>query len=646
MAPTLKRKLAAIMFTDIKGYTAMMQRDERLSIAIRKRHREVFNDITNEFDGEILQYYGDGTLSIFNSAVQAVKCGIRLQSGFLSEPKIPVRIGIHTGDIVYNNEEIIGDSVNLTSRLESMAIPGSVLISHKVYDEIKNQTEIKSHFLGKVILKNVKDAFPVYCVVNTPLTIPSFSELGGKKEHLSKKIAVLPFLNMGSLDADEFFCDGITEEILNVLAKIDGLQVTSRTSSFYFKNKNVKIKEIGETLGVDYILEGSIRRAGEKIRITAQLIQTKDDFHLWSQKFDRNIEDVFAVQDEISSIIAHKLTETLKLDSSQPMQRRNVDSKAHEAFLKGRFLFNNWSPDAVKQGIREYQKAIEIDPLYAEAYSGQAACFIFLAMTGYDTSGMEKALELTEKAINLNPNNEETVLALAMVTSIYKKNYKEAELHFTKALNLNPDNATAHHYYAMHLVQTGQLEEALIEYKRAAELDPLSSAINTDYATALYVIGHYDEALEQVNSVLDLSPGFRSAWEAKGWIYYYIKDYENALESFTNYQKLTGSEDKGLSGIAVVLATMGKIKEAELYLSRMLKRKKDNPDILMEIDLALVYIGLGRYSEAISCLDAGLEAGQGSIFVNSMPIFRKLEHLDKFKEVLQKYKIKRDFEVL
>ncbi|NNF21534.1 MAG: tetratricopeptide repeat protein, partial [Saprospiraceae bacterium] len=613
MPQPLNRILAAIMFTDIKGYTAMMQQDEKLSISIRNRHRKIFNEITTEFGGKILQYYGDGTLSIFASAVKAVACGIKMQTEFLSDPKIPVRIGIHTGDVVYNDEEIIGDSVNLASRLESLAIPGSVLVSHKVYDEIKNQSNIKSHFLGKVLLKNVTDALPVFCIVNSPLEIPAYSDLGVKQEILKKNLAVLPFMNIGSSEEDEFFCDGITEEILNVLAKIDGMQITSRTSSFYYKNKSINIREIGETLGVDYILEGSIRRAGDKIRITAQLIQTKDDYHLWSQKFDRNLEDVFAVQDEISSIIANKLTETLQLKPSRPSKRRTVDSKAHEAYLKGRYFFNRWSPETVRQGIREYEKAITIDPLYAEAYSGQAACFIFLAMTGYDSEGMKKALGLAEKAFQLNPENAETVLALAMVRSLHQKDFTSADMYFTKALNLNPDSAAAHHYYAMHLVHTGQLDEAMIEYKRAAELDPLSLAINTDYVTALYVKGKYEEALAQVDAVLELNSSFRSAWEAKGWIYYYMQDYNNALIAFKKYQELTGSKYKGLSGMAVVLASMGNIEEAESCLDRLLFRKKENPGLLVEIDLALVYIGLEKFDLALECLDAALASGQGSI---------------------------------
>ncbi|NNF22358.1 MAG: tetratricopeptide repeat protein, partial [Saprospiraceae bacterium] len=574
-------------------------------------------------------------------AVKAVSCGIKMQSLFLSDPVIPVRVGIHTGDIVYNNEEIIGDSVNLASRLESLAIPGSVLVSHKVYDEIKNQSNIKTHFLGKVLLKNVQEALPVFCIVNTPLEIPSYSDLGGKKEVLAKNLAVLPFMNIGSSEEDEFFCDGITEEILNVLAKIDGMQITSRTSSFYYKNKNINIREIGETLGVEYILEGSIRRAGNKIRITAQLIQTKDDYHLWSQKFDRNLEDVFALQDEISSIIAKKLTETLQLNPSIPSKRRPVNNRAHEAYLKGRYFFNRWSPQTVRQGIKEYEKAIKIDPMYAEAYSGQAACFIYLAMTGYDNEGMKKALGLAEKAFQLNPENAETVLALAMVRSLYQKDFKSADTYFTKALNLNPDSATAHHYYAMHLVHTGQFDQAEIEYKRAAELDPLSLAINTDYATALYVKGKYEEALAQVDAVIDLNSGFRSAWEAKGWIYYYMQDYKKALNAFRKYQDLTGSKDKGLSGLAVVLATMGKIDEAESCLDRLLKRKVENPDLQVDVDLSLIYIGLEKFDLALECLDAALASGQGSIFVNSMPIFQKIEHLEKFRIIKSNYNIHR-----
>ncbi|MDX1285829.1 MAG: adenylate/guanylate cyclase domain-containing protein, partial [Draconibacterium sp.] len=311
---TERRQLAAIMFTDIQGYTSLMHKDEEQAIKIRNKHRKVFKEITEKYNGRILQYYGDGTLSIFDSAYEAVKCGVELQEQFMKEPVVPVRIGIHSGDIVCKEDEVIGDGVNIASRIESIAVPGSVMISGKVYDEIKNQSSIDSTRLNAFEFKNVAKIIEVYCISNEGLVVPKASELSGKtvdnfsnykkeNERLRRKnrrqrviymalavitlfavlfasynywssqskikkvdrsIAVLAFRNMSGDPSQEYFSDGISEEILNSLVKIEGLKVAGRTSSFSYKGKDVDIQTIGNELGVSMVLEGSIRKSEDR----------------------------------------------------------------------------------------------------------------------------------------------------------------------------------------------------------------------------------------------------------------------------------------------------------------------------------------------------------------------------------------------
>ena len=308
--PTKKnRRIAAIMFTDIVGYTALMQKDETAAMAMRVRHRSTFQKNHDAHAGEIVQYYGDGTLSTFSSAVKAVECAISIQQALQKEKPVPIRIGLHLGDIVFDGTEVYGDGVNLSSRIESLGVAGSILLSGKLNDELKNQPHVSTKSLGYFELKNIAKPIEIFAVANDGIMVPDPSDLKDVPKKETKTIAVLPFVNMSSNPENEYFSDGMTEEIINALAKIKGLKVTSRTSSFYFKNKNIPISKIGQDLNVSTILEGSIRLSGKKMRITAQLIDVVDDFHFWSETFNRSVEDIFAVQDEVSLLIADMLRE-------------------------------------------------------------------------------------------------------------------------------------------------------------------------------------------------------------------------------------------------------------------------------------------------------------------------------------------------
>ncbi|MGB4974001.1 MAG: adenylate/guanylate cyclase domain-containing protein, partial [Cyclobacteriaceae bacterium] len=300
------RQLAAIMFTDIVGYTALMQGDEKVAATVREKHRKVFKEQHQAYQGEIIQYYGDGALSVFKSAIEATQCAIAIQKLLQQDNPVPLKVGLHIGDIVFSNTEVYGDGVNLASRIESMAVAGSILLSGKLNDELKNHKDIATRSLGFYSLKNIADPVEVFAVTNEGITVPEASALQGKQTSKSKTIAVLPFVNMSASEDNEYFSDGITEEIINALAKIKTLKVTSRTSSFFFKGKNISMRQIGKELNVAVLLEGSVRLAGNRVRITAQLIEAENDFHFWSETWDRKLENIFEIQDEVSLHIADK----------------------------------------------------------------------------------------------------------------------------------------------------------------------------------------------------------------------------------------------------------------------------------------------------------------------------------------------------
>jgi len=307
----IMRQLAAILFADMTGYTALMHENEQLARIKRKRLKEVLEASVAEFNGKVLQYYGDGSLSMFNSAIDSVGAAITMQQQLQDEPKVAVRMGIHTGDIFIEGEAIYGDGVNMASRIESLAVPGGIFVSEKVYDEIRNQENIHTREMGYFELKNIKQPVRIFAIANHGIAVPGRGEIRGKTQTTQNRLAVLPFVNMSADPDNEYFSDGITEELLNVLAKVGDLKVTSRTSAFAFKGKNIDIRDIAIQLNVDKVLEGSVRKSGNRVRITAQLINAVDGYHIWSEVYDRKLTDIFEVQDEISGIIANKLRENL-----------------------------------------------------------------------------------------------------------------------------------------------------------------------------------------------------------------------------------------------------------------------------------------------------------------------------------------------
>ena len=375
------RQLAAIMFTDMEGYTALMQKNEQVAIERRNRHREVFEKMMAHHGGKIIQYYGDGTLSIFTSAIHAVNAGVAMQLLFLKAPQVPLRIGIHIGDITIDDSGVYGDGVNIASRIESFAVAGSVFISDKVFDEIKNQPLINTISMGLFNLKNVSRPVEVIAIANEGLAVPQPTDLKGKTSEPKNKLAVLPFVNMSNDTDNEYFSDGISEELINSLSKIDGLQLTCRTSSFSFKGKNIDVREIGKALNVSKVLEGSVRKAGNRVRINAELVNTADGYQLWSETFDRNLDDIFELQDEIAGIIANRMREQLvnkTVETSEPSQ--NIE--AYQLYLKGLFSFNKGTPPDYYKAIQFFDEALALDSSFANAHAMIASCYAALTSIG------------------------------------------------------------------------------------------------------------------------------------------------------------------------------------------------------------------------------------------------------------------------
>lgn len=638
------RQLAAILFADMTGYTAMMQEDEYKAKTLRNRQKLALENFIPSYNGKIIQYFGDGTLSLFDSAIDAVKAAVEIQQELQREPKVQLRIGIHAGEVVLDKDGIYGDCVNLASRIESLAVPGSVFISDKVYDEVKNQKDIKTVSLGKFALKNVKRQVDVYAVASEKLVIPTAVQMDAKTGS-EKTIAVLPFVNMSNDPENEYFSDGISEEILNALAKVDGIRVTSRTSSFAFKGRQEDVRQIGIKLGVSAVLEGSVRKFGKRVRITAQLINTADGYHIWSEVFDSSLEDIFEIQDEISLKILNRLKENFApVKNHDPIIKPatgNID--AYNLYLKGLYHWNKSKPEEIKIAINDFNEAIQLDPQFADPYCALSYCYSYMGSAGLmePTEAFARAKDYTLKAISIDSNHANAHLSLAAISFFHHWDFDGTAVSLQKAMDLNLNSSLINQIHGWLLIAKGEFTKAIEKMEQALLLDPLSLPLITNLADAYSFAGRFEDALLQYDKVIELDPTFRRAFEGKGMLYLAMGDYEKAIHFSEIYHRLVGDPQKGLSTLGHAYAAGGYTDKTMAIIQILNERQKKEPGIPLHMDLAFIYAGLKDYDNAFYHLNKTYEsrvgiACLGMIFCVRYPMMNELRADQRFKSLTER----------
>ncbi|HXQ93488.1 MAG TPA: adenylate/guanylate cyclase domain-containing protein [Nitrososphaerales archaeon] len=601
------RRLAAIMFTDMVGFTALSQRDESLALEILEKHRKILRPVFARYGGREVKTIGDAFLVEFGSALEAVRSALEIQHllrGFdetqRADGRIPVRIGIHVGDVVQSDLDVYGDAVNIASRIEPLAEPGGICITQQVYDQVNNKLEIPMTSIGKRELKNVETPIEIYRV-SSPSAIPS-SVSGSKLGLDRRRVAVLPLVSLTSDPEDEFFSDGLTEEMISTISQIQELRVISRTSIMRFKKASKSLGEIGRELGVGSVLEGSMRKYGKKIRVTAQLIDVETDEHLWSQNYDRDLSDVFAIQSDIAKNIAESLKIRLVDEEKRRIEKTPTkSSEAHALYLKGRHYWNERNESGLKRAIEYFEKAIEKDPDYALSYVGIADCYSVLGEHGYVPmrEAASKSKELATKALEHDDSLAEAHTSLASALTASKETSR-AEREFKKAIELNPNYATAHHWYAIYLTGKEKKEEAISEAKKARELDPLSMQIRTFLAVTYYYAERYNEAQKELEECTDLEPSFSPAHVWLAIVYSEKHLFEEAIREAEKCVVLSPStRSKSILGYANALA--GRIDVAEKIYEELTQASKSQ--FISNLDFASLCIGMGRYEEAIDWLE-------------------------------------------
>ena len=640
MSEERTRRLSAIMFTDMVGYTALMQEDESSATTVRDRHRTVLREGIEAHQGEIVQFYGDGTLSVFPSAVQAVDAAVDIQRRFRLDPTIPVRIGLHIGDIVHDQDGVHGDGVNVAARVQGLAVPGSVLISGGVYEELRNHPRLPTRALGDFELKNVQRPLSIHAVAASALAVPSPADLSASGDRTQKSIAVLPFISMSSDLENEYFTDGITEEILNTLVKFDDLKVTARTSSFVFKERNEDVREIGRVLNVGAVLEGSVRKAGNRVRITAQLVDTADGYHLFSNSYDRVLEDIFAVQDEI----AHTITRELRVlfpavgaGRQTTVRKPTESSEAYSLYLRGLHCWNQWTPDTTQEALRHFRDALALDPDFAQAHTGIARCYAQLGAQGRLRSdeAYPAAQEAAQRAIELNPEIAESHVSLGLVKLFYDWDLAGARSCLERAIELNPGSAEVRHWAGTCYMASGQVDELLETAQVAASLDPLSLLALDALGRAHLVAGRPRDGLIHYDRALEIEPTLRTAIEGRAFAYDSLGEHDRAIEESLRYRALTPGGVGGLGPAVYFFARAGRTEEALSCLAELEELERTKPELTLHIDFTIALTALGRMDDAVERLERAIEARVGAVvFVRHTFAWENLRLDPRMDEIL------------
>ncbi len=638
------RQLAAILFADMTGYTALMQENEQLARNKRRRLKEVLESTIGQYNGKILQYYGDGSLSIFNSAIDCVGCAINMQRQLQQEPTVELRMGIHTGDVIIEEDAIYGDGVNLASRIESLAVPGGIFISEKVHDEIKNQSAFSSREMGYFELKNVKQPVRVFAITNDGITVPGRDELRGKTTQTNNRLAVLPFVNMSADPENEYFSDGITEELLNALTRVDGLQVTSRTSAFAFKGKNHDIRDIAIQLNVDKVLEGSVRKAGNRVRITAQLVNAVDGYHIWSENYDRDLTDIFEVQDEISAIIANRLRENLspKEKEEHLVKPATTNITAYTYFLKGLHFWNKITPADSRKAIEYFEQAIAIEPTYAQAWAMSAAAYSHLGSSGQmlPMTAFEIVHRNADKALELDSTIAEGHIAKASAYLFYEWKWKEAYDCLQRAIHLNPGAIEAYELLGFYYIVMDQKEKAVQTLEKAERMDPLSPVITQALGNMYIFAERFDDAIQQADKLLEMNPTMRIGIEMKGWATGMKGDWEAALVFFEEVQRLTSHPLKGWMGAGFAYGKLGMKEKVMEVIRKMEQRQEEEPGAVLDADLASAWFSLGNYDKTFYYLNQTIDKRMGPVsYFLEYPAYREIKDDPRYDELKKRMKV-------
>jgi adenylate cyclase len=617
----LTHHLVALWFADIAGYSERAAEDECGALQLIEILQALSRDAVQRYKGRVVKFMGDAVLAEFPSTKSAVHAATALSEQYAKQSAGTgrahnLRIGIHIADVAVGADgDLYGDGVNAAARIQQAAEPGQVVLSQDVWRQLRGRTELQFESLGDRSLKGVGSIRLYVVTVKEPAIRrqPSSaeSEIAQSVEERKariRSIAVLPFADLSPERDQEYFSDGIAEEILNALTKVDNLHVPARTSCFAFRGASVDAREIGKRLGVETLLEGSIRKAGNRVRISVQLIDARNGYHLWSERFDRELEDIFAIQDEI----AHSVLNTVGLSLTQREERRllkpsTTNVQAYEFYLRGRKFFHQWTRQSIEFARQMFERAIELDPNFAAAWAGLATAHLHLAGWGGGKSDFEGARKASSRALELDPELAEAHVAAGQGFSMAQR-HADATAAFERAIEFDPTLFDAYYYYARSCFKAGDLEKSLRLFRQARCVRPEDYQPSALIALVLTQLGRHGEA--------------RRADEL-------------ALDAINKSLELNLDDARAYSLGAGILARLGEIERAKRWDERAMSLAPDDDAILYNVASHLALFG--EKEKALDALERAVEAGlAGGDWIKHDPDWERLRGDPRLDAILNR----------
>jgi adenylate cyclase len=621
------------MLTDMVGYTALTQTNESNAMELLERHNQLVRPFFLKYNGKEVKTIGDSFLVEFGSALDALRCAVEIQSHLhqyngssADEHKILLRIGVHLGDVIHRDGDVFGDAVNLSSRIQPLAEPEGVCISRQVYDAVHNKFELPIYSMGEQRLKNVNAPLEVYRVL-----MPWEKKEGSLPSVESRRVAVLPFANLSPDPTDEYFADGMTEELISTVSRIDGTEVISRTSVMQYKKTPKPIREISKELDAGTVLEGSVRKAGNRLRVSVQMIDAARDTHVWAESYDRDLNDVFAIQTDIANRVASALK--ARLPTGTPASGGSTENlDAYTSYLRALQVSNEGSIESMKQAIALLESTVTMDPTFVRAYAKLAEMWRHCGIYEDYLSSMKKGEAAAAKALELGPDTADAHAAMATIDMGLDR-FEGARTELEKAIAINPNLAEAHRLLGEVNGAFGNLDEAIEHFGRADALDPLTPINGILLSQVLRAAGRMDEALAIIDKKIAQHPNLPFAYEAKVELLVQGKDYGKASEVVEEgLRRAPGSPDLKVSR-GIVSAYMGKRDGAESALSEM-------PEGLGQAARASARISirtaLGDLDEAFSALFEQAELHSWWYLVKCDPLYARLWSDPRFSEFCRK----------
>src|SRR5437870_5776691 len=655
----VKFEIGHVLFIDIVGYSKLLINEQSEQIqTLRKIVRGAEQFRLAEAQGKLVRLpTGDGAALVFRTNVEApALCALEItrelqkHPGSKEKPQLRLRMGIHSGpvnEVVDLNEQanIAGAGINIAQRVMDCGDAGHILVSKRVADDLEHYSQWRSllHELGECEVKHglrisllnlygdkagnpeLPEKFRQAKAETTPEAAPA------------KSVAVLPFVNMSADKHDEYLSDGMTEELINALAKVPGLRVPGRTSCFAFKGKTEDdiFRKVGDQLHVNTVLEGSVRKAGEKLRVTAQLINVSDGYHLWSKDYDGDVKDILNFQSNVAEQVVQALQVQLGTEAARALSKKPTDNpEAHRLYLLGRYEFGKYSEAGWTSSMRYYEQALKLDPNYALAYCGHADTYAYMGgVVVPSKEAVFKEKEFAQKALELDPELPEAHLSFACALA-GAFDWRNAQIEFDRAIELNPNLAWAYEIYAWFLGGLGRLDEAIAKDKKAIELDPLNSFFQSALAYFLYHARRYDDAIVQIKNTLEMDPTSTIARHLLGCCLLWKGDTAGAIAEFQRSKiVVTGAWYQGLLGYAYAIS--GDRPKAEQMLGELEEMARHQ--YVNSSAFAAIYLGLGEKEKALDWLDKAYENRESACWLLKVdPIYDSLRNEPRFQALLKK----------